>query len=150
AKAISTDARVLSTYYPPAGLSVAETETVFAQIRVLSAKGVAVIFIAHKLDEIMELADRVTVLRDGQLIATGGNQDLTPDSIAQTMVGRELSTPYPPKHDPDADAPLLLSVTNSAPPALTSTSFEFRRRELPGLAGLIASRRTAPAGPVFG
>ena len=83
---------------PTAVLSVAETQTLFEQIRRLTARGVAVIFISHKLDEVMELADRVTVLRDGQLIATVGTTALTPDAAAQMMVGRELSNLYPPKH----------------------------------------------------
>ncbi|KKB86577.1 ABC transporter ATP-binding protein [Devosia limi DSM 17137] len=150
AKAISRDARVLIMDEPTAVLSVAETETFFAQIRRLSAKGVAVIFISHKLDEIMELADRVTVLRDGQLIATVGNQDLTPDSIAQMMVGRELSNLYPPKHEPDVDAPLLLSVTNLSAPGLKEISFELRRGEILGFAGLIGSGRTAAAEAIVG
>jgi ribose transport system ATP-binding protein len=74
AKAISRDARVLIMDEPTAVLSAGETQTLFEQIRRLTARGVAVIFISHKLDEIMELAQRVTVLRDGQLIATVGTR----------------------------------------------------------------------------
>ncbi|WP_224701652.1 sugar ABC transporter ATP-binding protein [Devosia aquimaris] len=150
AKAISRDARVLIMDEPTAVLSVGETQTLFEQIRRLTARGVAVIFISHKLDEIMELAERVTVLRDGQLIATIGTQALTPDSIAQMMVGRELSNLYPPKHEPDVDAPVVLRVRNLSAQGVNDISFDLRRGEILGFAGLIGSGRTAVAEAVVG
>lgn len=150
AKAISRDARVLIMDEPTAVLSVGETETLFEQIRRLTARGVAVIFISHKLDEIMALAQRVTVLRDGQLIATVGTENLTPDSIAQMMVGRELSNLYPPKHEPDVDAPVVLSVRGLAAPGIRNISFDLRRGEILGFAGLIGSGRTAVAEAIVG
>jgi ribose transport system ATP-binding protein len=150
AKAISRDARVLIMDEPTAVLSVGETETLFEQIRRLTARGVAVIFISHKLDEIMALAQRVTVLRDGQLIATVGTENLTPDSIAQMMVGRELSNLYPPKHEPDVDAPVVLSVRGLSAPGISDISFDLRRGEILGFAGLIGSGRTAVAEAIVG
>ncbi|QQR38016.1 sugar ABC transporter ATP-binding protein [Devosia rhizoryzae] len=150
AKAISRDARVLIMDEPTAVLSVGETETLFEQIRRLTARGVAVIFISHKLDEIMALAQRVTVLRDGQLIATVGTENLTPDSIAQMMVGRELSNLFPPKHEPDVDAPVVLSVRGLVAPGVKDISFDLRRGEILGFAGLIGSGRTAVAEAVVG
>jgi ribose transport system ATP-binding protein len=150
AKAISRDARVLIMDEPTAVLSVGETQTLFEQIRRLTARGVAVIFISHKLDEIMELAQRVTVLRDGQLIATIGTEALTPDSIAQMMVGRELSNLYPPKHEPDVDAPVVLRVRNLSAQGVSDISFDLRRGEILGFAGLIGSGRTAVAEAVVG
>lgn len=150
AKAISRDARVLIMDEPTAVLSVGETQTLFEQIRRLTARGVAVIFISHKLDEIMELAQRVTVLRDGQLIATVGTEALTPDSIAQMMVGRELSNLYPPKHEPDVDAPVVLSVRGLQAPGVKDISFDLRKGEILGFAGLIGSGRTAVAEAVVG
>ncbi|MGB3338671.1 MAG: sugar ABC transporter ATP-binding protein [Devosia sp.] len=150
AKAISRDARVLIMDEPTAVLSVSETETLFEQIRRLTARGVAVIFISHKLDEIMNLADRVTVLRDGQLIATVGTEAMTPDSIAQMMVGRELSNLYPPKHEPDVDAPVVLSVRNLVAKGVRDISFDLRKGEILGFAGLIGSGRTAVAEAVVG
>jgi ribose transport system ATP-binding protein len=148
AKAISRDARIMDE--PTAVLSVGETETLFEQIRRLTARGVAVIFISHKLDEIMELASRVTVLRDGQLIATVGTEALTPDSIAQMMVGRELSNLYPPKHEPDVDAPVVLGVRNLVASGVKDISFDLRKGEILGFAGLIGSGRTAVAEAVVG
>ncbi len=150
AKAISRDARVLIMDEPTAVLSVGETETLFEQIRRLTARGVAVIFISHKLDEIMDLADRVTVLRDGQLIATVSTEALTPDSIAQMMVGRELSNLYPPKHEPNVDAPVVLSVRGLQAPGVKEISFDLRRGEILGFAGLIGSGRTAVAEAIAG
>ncbi|SDH01348.1 sugar ABC transporter ATP-binding protein [Pelagibacterium luteolum] len=150
AKAISRDARVLIMDEPTAVLSVGETQTLFEQIRRLTARGVAVIFISHKLGEIMELAQRVTVLRDGQLIATVGTEALTPDSIAQMMVGRELSNLYPPKHEPDVEAPVVLSVRNLVAPGVKDISFDLRRGEILGFAGLIGSGRTAVAEAIVG
>ena len=150
AKAISRDARVLIMDEPTAVLSVGETETLFEQIRRLQARGVAIVFISHKLDEIMQLAQRVTVLRDGQLIATVGTEALTPDSIAQMMVGRELSNLYPPKHEPDVDAPVVLSVRRLTAPGVRDVSFDLRRGEILGFAGLIGSGRTAVAEAVVG
>jgi ribose transport system ATP-binding protein len=143
AKAINRDARVLIMDEPTAVLSVAETQTLFEQIRRLTARGVAVVFISHKLDEVMQLSERVTVLRDGQFIATVATSALTPDSAAQMMVGRELSNLYPPKHEPDVDAPQVLSVRNLSARGVKDVSFELRKGEILGFAGLIGSGRTA-------
>ncbi|RYE07673.1 MAG: sugar ABC transporter ATP-binding protein [Hyphomicrobiales bacterium] len=150
AKAISRDARVLIMDEPTAVLSVGETKTLFEQINRLTARGVAIIFISHKLDEVMQLAQRVTVLRDGQLIATVGSSSLTPDSAAQMMVGRELSNLYPPKHEPDVDAPRVLSVRNLEAKGVSDVSFDLRKGEILGFAGLIGSGRTAVAEAIVG
>ena len=150
AKAISRDARVLIMDEPTAVLSVAETETLFEQIKRLTARGVAIVFISHKLDEVMHLADRVTVLRDGQLIATVDTGALTPDSAAQMMVGRELHNLYPPKHEPDVDAPHVLSVRHLTAPGISDVSLELRKGEILGFAGLVGSGRTAVAEAIVG
>jgi ribose transport system ATP-binding protein len=150
AKAISRDARVLIMDEPTAVLSVGETETLFEQIKRLTARGVAIVFISHKLDEVMHLANRVTVLRDGQLIATVGTTALTPDSAAQMMVGRELSNLYPPKQEPDVDAPRVLTVRHLTAPGISDVSFELRKGEILGFAGLVGSGRTAVAEAIVG
>jgi ribose transport system ATP-binding protein len=150
AKAISRDARVLIMDEPTAVLSVGETQTLFEQIRRLTARGVAIVFISHKLDEVMHLADRVTVLRDGQLIATVPAKALTPDSAAQMMVGRELSNLYPPKHEPDVDAPRVLTVRHLEAAGVHDVSFELKCGEILGFAGLVGSGRTAVAEAVVG
>jgi ribose transport system ATP-binding protein len=98
----------------------------------------------------MELAKRVTVLRDGQLIATVGTEALTPDSAAQMMVGRELSNLYPPKHEPDVDAPVVLSVRGLQARGVRDISFDLRKGEILGFAGLIGSGRTAVSEAIVG
>ncbi len=150
AKAISRDARVLIMDEPTAVLSIAETQTLFEQIRRLTARGVAIVFISHKLDEVMRVADRVTVLRDGQLIATVAAKALTPDSAAQMMVGRELHNLYPPKVEPDVDAPRVLSVQHLTARGITDVSFDLRKGEILGFAGLVGSGRTAVAEALVG
>lgn len=143
AKAISREARVLIMDEPTAVLTPAETEYFFEQVGRLKAKGVAIVFISHKLDEVMKLSDRITVLRDGQLIATVETGELTPDSIAEMMVGRELSNLYPPKHEPDVDAPVVLAVEGLSAKGIRNVSFSLRKGEILGFAGLIGSGRTA-------
>ena len=150
AKAVSRDARVLIMDEPTAVLSAAETATLFEQIRRVTGKGVAIIFISHKLDEVLSIANRVTVLRDGQLIATVPASALTAESAAQMMVGRELSNLYPPKNEPDVDAPLVLKVDHLNAPGVSDISFGLRRGEILGFAGLIGSGRTAVAEAVVG
>src|SRR5690606_475935 len=88
--------------------------------------------------------------RDGQLIATVGTDNLTPDSIAQMMVGRELSNLYPPKHEPDVDAEVVLSVRDLSAPGISGISFDLKRGEILGFAGLIGSGRTAVAEAIVG
>jgi ribose transport system ATP-binding protein len=150
AKAISRDARVLIMDEPTAVLTSAETDIFFEQVRRLKSKGVAIVFISHKLDEVMALSDRITVLRDGQLIATVETGDLTSDAIAEMMVGRELSNLYPPKHEPDVDAPVLLEVEGLTAPGVRGVSFALRRGEILGFAGLIGSGRTAVMEAIVG
>lgn len=150
AKAISRDARVLIMDEPTAVLTSAETDTFFEQVRRLRDKGVAIVFISHKLDEVMALSDRITVLRDGQLIATVDTGELTPDSIAEMMVGRELSNLYPPKHEPDVDAPVVLEVEGLSTAGARNVSFTLRKGEIIGFSGLIGSGRTAVMEAIVG
>jgi ribose transport system ATP-binding protein len=150
AKAISREARVLIMDEPTAVLTSAETDIFFEQVQRLKSKGVAIVFISHKLDEVMALSDRITVLRDGQLIATVETGDLTPDAIAEMMVGRELSNLYPPKHEPDVDAPVILEVEGLTAPGVRGVSFALRQGEILGFAGLIGSGRTAVMEAIVG
>jgi len=103
AKAISRDARIIFMDEPTAVLSREETNYLFRQVRKLREKGTSFVFVSHKLDEVMELTDRVTVLRDGQWVKTAPTSILDGESIAQLMVGRELSSLYPSKQEPSID-----------------------------------------------
>ncbi len=107
-----------------------------------ASKGTSFVFVTHKLNEVMELSDRVTVLRDGQWIKTAPTSLLDSDSIAQLMVGRELSSLYPAKHEPDVDEEVVLSVRNLSTGYVKDVSFDLRKGEVLGFSGLIGSGRT--------
>jgi ribose transport system ATP-binding protein len=142
AKAISRDARVVFMDEPTAVLSREETRVLFDQVRKLRDKGTSFVFVSHKLDEVMELTDRVTVLRDGQWVKTAPTAMLDGESIAQLMVGRELSSLYPAKHEPDVDEEIVLSVKSLSTGYVQNASFDVRKGEILGFSGLIGSGRT--------
>lgn len=142
-KAMSRDARVLIMDEPTAVLTNAEADLFFQQVEKLKQRGVAIVFVSHKLIEVKQIADRVTILRDGQWIATKPLEDLTLDSMAQMMVGRELSNLYPPKNEADVDADIILSVKNLVAKNVKDVSFDLRKGEILGFSGLVGSGRTA-------
>ncbi|MGR3712721.1 MAG: sugar ABC transporter ATP-binding protein [Shimia sp.] len=142
-KAMSRDARVLIMDEPTATLTEAETELFFKQIARLKMQGVAIVFVNHKLSEVKAISDRVTVLRDGQWIGTHEADDLTPDAMAQMMVGRELSDLYPPINEVDVDADRVLEVKGLYAPDVEGVSFYLRKGEVLGFSGLIGSGRSA-------
>ena len=143
AKATDHDARVLVLDEPTSALTETETAILFGLLRALRARGVAIVFISHKLGEVKAIADRVTVLRDGHLVATRPAVDLSEDDIAQLMVGRPLADLYPDKRPPAPDAEVLLDVAGLASPRwVASASFVLHRGEILGFAGLIGAGRT--------
>ncbi|GAB4532429.1 MAG: sugar ABC transporter ATP-binding protein [Roseibium sp.] len=142
-KAVSRNARILIMDEPTAVLTEEETQVFFRQVERLKANGVGIVFVSHKLNEVQAIADRVTILRDGQWIDTRPAGDLTPDLMAQMMVGRELSDLYPPMHEADVDAEPVLEVDNLRAPGVGPVSFNLRRGEILGFSGLIGSGRTA-------
>ncbi|EJC81355.1 ABC-type sugar transport system, ATPase component [Rhizobium leguminosarum bv. trifolii WSM2297] len=142
AKAISRDARVVFMDEPTAVLSREETNMLFKQVRKLRDQGTSFVFVSHKLDEVMELTDRVTVLRDGQWIKTSPTSILDGESIAQLMVGRELSSLYPAKVEPDVDEEIVLSVASVSTGYVKDASFAVRKGEIIGFSGMIGSGRT--------
>jgi ribose transport system ATP-binding protein len=142
AKAISRDARVVFMDEPTAVLSREETNFLFKQVRKLRDKGTSFVFVSHKLDEVMELTDRVTVLRDGQWVKTSPTSLLDGESIAQLMVGRELSSLYPTKVEPDVDEEVVLRVESVSTGYVQDASFEVRKGEIIGFSGMIGSGRT--------
>ncbi|GES44112.1 sugar ABC transporter ATP-binding protein [Rhizobium dioscoreae] len=142
AKAISRDARIVFMDEPTAVLSREETNFLFKQVRKLRDQGTSFVFVSHKLDEVMELTDRVTVLRDGQWVKTSPTSLLDGESIAQLMVGRELSSLYPAKNEPDVDEKVVLSVSSVSTGYVHDASFELRKGEILGFSGMIGSGRT--------
>ena len=142
AKAISRDARIVFMDEPTAVLSREETNFLFKQVRKLRDQGTSFVFVSHKLDEVMELTDRVTVLRDGQWVKTSPTSLLDGESIAQLMVGRELSSLYPAKNEPDVDEKVVLSIASVSTGYVHDASFELRKGEILGFSGMIGSGRT--------
>ncbi|WP_417695241.1 sugar ABC transporter ATP-binding protein [Roseibium sp.] len=142
-KAVSRNARILIMDEPTAVLTEDETALFFKQVEKLKQSGVGIVFVSHKLREIQEIADRVTILRDGQWIDTRPAADLTPDAMAQMMVGRELSDLYPPMNEADVDAERVLEVQNLSAPGISNVSFDLRKGEILGFSGLIGAGRTA-------
>ncbi|MCA1404144.1 sugar ABC transporter ATP-binding protein [Ensifer sp. IC3342] len=142
AKAISRDARVVFMDEPTAVLSREETNFLFRQVRKLRDQGTSFVFVSHKLDEVIELTDRVTVLRDGQWVKTAPTAILDGESIAQLMVGREMSSLYPAKTEPDVDEEIVLRVDSLSTDYVKDASFEVRKGEIVGFSGMIGSGRT--------
>ena len=143
AKALAFNSEVLIMDEPTAVLTSGEVEVLFRIIRGLRDHGVSIVYISHKLDEIKEIADRVTVLRDGYWIATENVSDVSEDDMARLMVGRELSALFPPKDGPPkARAPVLEVRNVSCPKYVSGASFTLHEGEVLGFAGLIGAGRT--------
>ncbi len=143
AKAVSRRMRVLIMDEPTAVLTGAETATLLRFVRKLRAEGVGIAYISHKLDEVLALADRVTVLRDGNHIATLPAAGQTPRGLARLMVGRDITDVFPPKSPPARDAPTALEVAGMDVPGWArDISFSLRAGEILGFAGLVGAGRT--------
>ncbi|MFB6710667.1 MULTISPECIES: sugar ABC transporter ATP-binding protein [unclassified Streptomyces] len=149
AKALSFDARVLIMDEPTAALTGGETARLFSVVRTLRDQGAAVLFISHRLDEIFELCERVTTLRDGRLISSGPLAGLTEDDLVRRMVGRDLEDLYPKQDAAVGDVALSVGrLTREG--VFRDVSFEVRRGEIVALAGLVGAGRTEVAQAVFG
>ncbi|HEX6971945.1 MAG TPA: sugar ABC transporter ATP-binding protein, partial [Limnochordia bacterium] len=142
AKALSRKADVLIMDEPTAVLTRHEIDVLFERIRRLITAGVALVYISHRLNEVKEVADRVTVLRDGHRVATEAAADLSESRMAEMMVGRHLQEMYPPKAAGSA-GPVVLEVRGVTVPGWAQAcSFELRRGEILGFAGLVGAGRT--------
>lgn len=143
AKALSREARILVMDEPTAVLTRKEAAILFDQIRVLRAAGTAVLFTSHKLDEVAEIADRVTVMRDGVVVHSGPAAQISEDEMATAMVGRDVSDLFPAKPGVPTGAPVVLKVRDlSVPRYARDIGFSLRKGEILGIAGLIGSGRT--------
>lgn len=150
AKALSTDARILIMDEPTSSLSARETECLFEVVKDLRSRGVSIIYISHRLAEVMELADRVVVLRDGENAGELAREEITHDAMVSLMVGRDLSQFY--AHEPLAPGATVLSVSALRTPAHPGyeLDFELRAGEIVGLAGLVGAGRTELLESLFG
>jgi ABC-type sugar transport system ATPase subunit len=148
ARALSCQARILVLDEPTSSLSEAETEALFVTLRRLRSQGVGIIYISHRLEEVMRLADRITVLRDGRLVGTQFRQKLGQRELIRWMVGHDIKDHF---HRPASRAgQVALKVHELSSPTVHRVSFELRYGEVLGLAGLVGSGRTELARALFG
>jgi ABC-type sugar transport system ATPase subunit len=150
-RAISREARLIVFDEPTSSLSQEEAKRLHALVRQLREEGITIIYVTHFLEEILALANRITVLRNGRVVETVDSADATVNSLIQGMLGRDLSTTFPARVPLPADAPVRLVVDDlSREGAIESVSFEIRRGEIVGLAGLVGSGRSEVARAIFG
>ncbi|NWF69707.1 MAG: sugar ABC transporter ATP-binding protein [Chloroflexi bacterium] len=140
-KALSLDARILLLDEPTSALPPNEVEILFQTIQRLKARGIGIVYISHRIPEVMEIADRVTILRDGQRVATEAISSITPDDLIEMMVGRKLTDLYPERAQ-DTGTELLRVEGLSRDKAFRDISFTLRAGEIIGIAGLMGARRS--------
>jgi rhamnose transport system ATP-binding protein len=150
AKAIGADARILIMDEPTSSLTDVEVERLFRVIADLRAQGSCIVYISHRLEEIFAIADRITVLRDGETVGTYPRDGLTRAEVIHRMVGRELSAVFPKHEVPIGEIALELRDVSSRASRLLGISLTLRRGEILGLAGLVGSGRTELAETIFG
>ena len=150
AKAVSYNSKVIVFDEPTSSLTEEEVEHLFKIINMLRDRGVGIIYISHKMAEIKRISDYITVMRDGQWVATERAEDLEMNDIIRLMVGRELTNQFPPKTNVPGDVYLKVDNLTGMYNQLRNVSFEARRGEILGLAGLDASGRTETLESIFG
>jgi rhamnose transport system ATP-binding protein len=149
AKAISLQVRVLIMDEPTASLSAHEVRQLFKLINTLRSQGVAILYISHRMEEVFEIADRITVLRDGKYVSSAPRSEVTPEGAIRDMVGREIDD-YFAKSDAQRGE-LLMSVRNlSKENIFAGINFEIHQGEVLGFAGLVGARRTDVGLALFG
>jgi rhamnose transport system ATP-binding protein len=149
AKALSLRARVLIMDEPTASLSAHEVRNLFRIVELLRRDGVAILFISHRLEEVLEIADRITILRDGRRIRTAPRSEVTTGSAIRDMVGRRMDDFF--KRTPSEPGPVILEVSDlRRAGAFAGVTFSLRQGEVLGFAGLVGARRTDVGLALFG
>ena len=151
AKAVSLDSKIIVLDEPTSSLAEVEVEHLFRIINNLKSRGCAIIYISHRMNEILRISDEVTVLRDGKLVGTAPASELTTDKIITMMVGRELDNVYPPKDNVPGEVIFTVEgLTAQHRDNLKDVSFELRKGEILGVAGLMGAGRTELVEGIFG
>lgn len=151
AKAVSYNSKIIVMDEPTSSLTENEVEHLFSIIRRLKDKGVAIVYISHKMEEIKRIADDVTIMRDGKWIATRSVADISTDEIINLMVGRDLTHRFPPKINQPGEVVMKVeNLTGLYQPSIVDVSFDLRKGEILGMAGLVGSRRTECLETIFG
>jgi ribose transport system ATP-binding protein len=149
-RALAASARLVLMDEPTSSFQREDTERVFALVRRLAARGISVVYISHFLEEVREVADRYTVLRDGRSVASGRITSTTNEQLIAQMVGRSISGFFPPRIRAQGDGAVALSVRDLMAPGIDRVSFDLRRGEILGIAGLIGSGRSELIRALFG
>ena len=149
AKALMVDAKVLIMDEPTAALTQSETEVLFKVVNSLRQKGVSIVYISHRMEEIFELCDRITILRDGTYIDTKRIADIDMNDIVKMMIGREIGERYPVRNSKIGDVAFEVKNLN-CPGAFENVSFEVRAGEVLGVSGLMGAGRTEIMQAIFG
>lgn len=151
ARAVSYGAKVIIMDEPTSSLTESEVELLFRIIRRLTSQGVAIIYISHKMDEILQISNEVTIMRDGQLVGCWPAAELTQDLIVARMVGRKMESRFPPR-TPNIGAPYLEveHLTSANPHSFQDISFTLHKGEILGLGGLVGAQRTELMESIFG
>jgi ABC-type sugar transport system ATPase subunit len=150
AKALSFEARILVMDEPTAALSPHEVDALFERVRLLQERGLAVVYISHRMKEIFELSRRITVLKDGRRVNTVASDSVRPGELVRMMVGRELDHYFPPRATAAEIGDVRLQVRGGAVGKLHDVDLEVRAGEIVGLAGLAGAGRTEVARALFG
>src|SRR6476646_4876585 len=149
-RALARDADLIVLDEPAASLSTVEVERLHEIVRALRSRGHTVILVSHFLTEVLDLADVVTVLRDGRVVRTSATSDETESSLVTGMLGRPVGRAYPEKRPPAADAPVVLDIAGLSAPGVIDASLTLRAGEIVGLAGLIGAGRSELARAIYG
>ncbi|SJZ32606.1 sugar ABC transporter ATP-binding protein [Globicatella sulfidifaciens] len=150
AKALSLNAKVIIFDEPTTSLSDKDVEVLFIIINALKQKGISSVYISHRMEEIHQLCDRITILRDGQYISTDNVKDLTDQEIIKKLVGRNLDNLYPERNVEVGEIALEVKNLSDTKGAVKNVSFNVRKGEVVGFAGLVGSGRTELMRLVFG
>lgn len=152
AKALSVEAKVLIMDEPTASLTEKETNTLFRIIEQLKEKGVSIVYISHRMKEIFRVCDKITVLKDGEIVQERNKEDFTLDSLIEVMLGGsvEKQMKYIPREEPIGDEKILTVRNLTVGNRVDGVSFELRKGEILGLAGLMGSGRTETLEALFG
>lgn len=151
AKAVSYDAKILILDEPTSSLTDQEVEVLFRIIRMLKERGMGIVYISHKMEEILQISDDITIFRDGKWVATESCKDMTTDKIINLMVGRELTNRFPPKDNkPEGVILEVKNLSGKYEPCIKDISFDLRKGEILGVAGLVGAGRTELLETMFG
>lgn len=149
-KALSTDARVIAMDEPTAALADHEVELLYDLVRRLRERGIAILYVSHRMREVYDLSQRITVLKDGAFVTTAPAGDITPEQVVRHMVGRPLDALYPARADPVDLGDVRLALRDGSNDRVRGLDMMLRAGEIVGLAGLQGSGRSAVARAIWG